>query len=74
MPVSQLLLMEPSEVQFTQSIPIAKPAFAAIVHSTIPVGRTPSIDTTPDGRALGVLAIFTYRNTPPMNPTPKPSK
>ena len=47
-------------------------AHAAIVHSTIANGRTVSIDTTAAERAPGVFAVFTYRNMPRMNPTPKP--
>jgi xanthine dehydrogenase YagR molybdenum-binding subunit len=45
---------------------------AAIVHSTIARGRTVSIDTALAGLAPGVLALFTHRNLPRMNPTPKP--
>ena len=45
---------------------------AAIVHSTIANGRTVSIDTTAAEKAPGVLAVFTHRNMPRMNPTPKP--
>ncbi len=47
-------------------------AHAAIVHSTIANGRTVSIDTAAAEKAPGVLAIFTHRNMPRMNPTPKP--
>ena len=47
-------------------------AHGAIVHSTIASGRTVSIDTTAAEKAPGVLAVFTYRNMPRMNPTPKP--
>ena len=47
-------------------------AHAAIVHSTIANGRTVSIDTGAAEKAPGVVAVFTYRNMPRMNPTPKP--
>ena len=43
-----------------------------IAQSTIANGRTISIDTTEAERAPGVLAVFTHRNMPRMNPTPKP--
>jgi xanthine dehydrogenase YagR molybdenum-binding subunit len=58
--------------RYTADIPIAHAAYAAIVHSTIARGRTVSIDTTAAGAAPGVLALFTHRNMPRMNPTPKP--
>jgi xanthine dehydrogenase YagR molybdenum-binding subunit len=44
---------------------------AALVHSTIANGRIASIDTSAAEDA-GVLAVFTHRNMPRMNPTPKP--
>jgi xanthine dehydrogenase YagR molybdenum-binding subunit len=44
---------------------------AALVHSTIANGRIASIDTGAAEDA-GVLAVLTHRNTPRMNPTPKP--
>jgi xanthine dehydrogenase YagR molybdenum-binding subunit len=43
-----------------------------MVHSTISKGRTVSIDTGAAEQAPGVLAVFTHRNMPRMNPTPKP--
>src|ERR1700730_12921696 len=58
--------------RYTADIPVAGAAHAAIVHSTIANGRTVSIDTAAAERAPGVIAIFTYRNMPRMNPTPKP--
>ena len=57
---------------YTADIPLAGAAHAAMVHSTIANGRTVSIDTRIAEKAPGVLAIFTYRNMPRMNPTPKP--
>jgi xanthine dehydrogenase YagR molybdenum-binding subunit len=57
---------------YTADIRVAGAAHAAIVHSTIANGRTASIDTTAAEKAFGVLAVFTYRNMPRMNATPKP--
>ncbi len=58
--------------RYTADIPLAGATHAAIVHSTIANGRTVSIDTTAAEKAPGVLAVFTHRNMPRMNPTPKP--
>jgi xanthine dehydrogenase YagR molybdenum-binding subunit len=58
--------------RYTADIALAGAVHAAIVHSTIANGRTLSIDTTDAERAPGVLTVFTCRNTPRMNPTPKP--
>jgi xanthine dehydrogenase YagR molybdenum-binding subunit len=58
--------------RYTADIPVTGAAHAAIVHSTIGNGRTVSIDTSAAEKAPGVPAIFTYRNMPRLNPTPKP--
>jgi xanthine dehydrogenase YagR molybdenum-binding subunit len=58
--------------RYTADVPVADAVHAAIVHSTIARGRTVSIDTALAGLAPGVLALFTHRNMPRMNPTPKP--
>jgi xanthine dehydrogenase YagR molybdenum-binding subunit len=58
--------------RYAADIPIEDLAHAAIVHSTIANGRVASLDTTAAERAPGVVAVFTYRNMPRMNPTPKP--
>ena len=58
--------------RYTADVPVADAAHAAIVHSTIARGRTVSIDTAAAGAAPGVLALFTHRNMPRMNPTPRP--
>ena len=58
--------------RYAADIPMADLAHAAIVHSTIANGRIATIDTTAAERAPGVLAVFTYRNMPRMNPTPQP--
>src|ERR1700757_2707570 len=60
------------EARYASDIPIADLTHAAIIHSTIASGRTATIDTTAAERAPGVVTVFTYRNTPRMNPTPKP--
>ena len=58
--------------RYTADVPVADAVHAAIVHGTIARGRTVSIDTAAAGAAPGVLALFTHRNMPRMNPTPKP--
>jgi len=58
--------------RYAADIPIEDLAHAVIVHSTIANGRVASLDTTAAERAPGVVAVFTYRNMPRMNPTPKP--
>ena len=57
---------------YTADIPLSDAAHAVLVHSTIANGRTVSIDTGTAEKAPGVLAVFTHRNMPRMNPTPKP--
>src|SRR5947208_15881691 len=58
--------------RYTADIPLADATHAAIVSSTIANGRTVSIDTSVAEQAPGVLKVFTHRNMPRMNPTPKP--
>jgi xanthine dehydrogenase YagR molybdenum-binding subunit len=58
--------------RYAADIPIADLLQASIVHTTIANGRLTSVDTTAAERAPGVVAVFTYRNMPRMNPTPKP--
>jgi xanthine dehydrogenase YagR molybdenum-binding subunit len=58
--------------RYTADIRLADATHAAIVHSTIANGRTVSIDTTAAEKAPGVVAVFTHRTMPRMNPTPKP--
>jgi xanthine dehydrogenase YagR molybdenum-binding subunit len=58
--------------QYTADVPLAGALHASIVHSTIANGRTISIDTGAAEKAPGVVAVFTYRNMPRMNPTPRP--
>jgi len=58
--------------RYTADIPIPGAMHAAMVHSTIANGRTVSIDISAAEKASGVLAVFTHRNLPRMNPTPRP--
>jgi len=58
--------------RYTADVPLVGAAHAAIAHSTIANGRMVSIDTAAAEKAPGVLAVFTHRNMPRMNPTPKP--
>src|SRR5437879_7749295 len=58
--------------RYTADIPIADVVDGVIVQSTIANGRTVSIDTAVAEQVPGVLAVFTHRNMPRMNPTPKP--
>jgi xanthine dehydrogenase YagR molybdenum-binding subunit len=57
---------------YTADMPLAGALHGAIVHSAIANGRTTSINTSAAEKAPGVLAVFTCRNMPRMNPTPKP--
>jgi xanthine dehydrogenase YagR molybdenum-binding subunit len=58
--------------RYAADIPLADLLHASIVHTVIANGRIASVDTTAAERAPGVVAVFTYRNMPRMNPTPKP--
>src|SRR5207247_6040416 len=58
--------------RYTADIPVQGTVHASIVSSSIAYGRTIAIDTTAAEKAPGVLAVFTQRNMPRMNPTPKP--
>jgi xanthine dehydrogenase YagR molybdenum-binding subunit len=57
--------------RYTGDIRVSGAVAAALVQSTIANGRIASIDTSAAENA-GVLAVFTHRNMPRMNPTPKP--
>jgi xanthine dehydrogenase YagR molybdenum-binding subunit len=58
--------------RYTADIPIPDVVYGVIVQSTIANGRTVSIDSSAAERAPGVLRVFTHRNMPRMNPTPRP--
>jgi xanthine dehydrogenase YagR molybdenum-binding subunit len=60
------------QATYTADIPLADAVHAAIAHSTIANGRMVSIDVGAAEKAPGVLAVFTHRNMPRLNPTPKP--
>src|SRR5579864_694308 len=58
--------------RYTADISIQGAVHASIVSSSIAHGRTPAIDITAAEKAPGVLAVFTHRNMPRMNATPRP--
>jgi xanthine dehydrogenase YagR molybdenum-binding subunit len=58
--------------RYTSDIAIAGALQAALVSSTIANGSISSLDTSAAENAPGVIAVFTHRNMPRMNPTPKP--
>src|SRR6266700_6789973 len=73
-PISRLegRLKTTGAARYTADLPIADVVHGVIVQSSIANGRTVSIDTRAAEKAPGVLAVFTHRNLPRMNPTPKP--
>src|ERR1700720_2624663 len=73
-PISRLegRLKTTGAARYTADLPIADVVHGVIVQSTIANGRTVSIDTRAAEKAPGVLAVFTHRNLPRMNPTPRP--
>jgi xanthine dehydrogenase YagR molybdenum-binding subunit len=50
--------------RYAAEFPTANLAHAAIVTSTVPVGRIASIDTAAAEAAPGVIRVLTHRNTP----------
>ncbi|MGH8128934.1 MAG: xanthine dehydrogenase family protein molybdopterin-binding subunit [Gammaproteobacteria bacterium] len=58
--------------RYTSDIEVAGVLQAALVSSTIANGRISSLDISAAENAHGVIAVFTHRNMPRMNPTPKP--
>ncbi|HYZ23196.1 MAG TPA: xanthine dehydrogenase family protein molybdopterin-binding subunit [Rhodopila sp.] len=58
--------------RYTADVRMEGALHGAIVHSTIAKGRVLAIDTAAAEQAPGVLAVFTPRNMPRMNPTPSP--
>ncbi|HEX4741730.1 MAG TPA: xanthine dehydrogenase family protein molybdopterin-binding subunit [Caulobacteraceae bacterium] len=60
------------EASYTADIAIDGALHAAIVPSVIANGRTVSIDVSAAEQAPGVVAVFTWRNMPRLNPTPNP--
>src|SRR5580692_10803159 len=57
---------------YTADISLAEAVHGTIVHSAVANGRIVILDTTTAEAAPGVLGVFTYRNMPRMNSTPKP--
>ena len=60
------------EASYTADIAIEGALHAAIVPGVIANGRTVSIDVSAAEQAPGVIAVFTWRNMPRLNPTPSP--
>ena len=58
--------------RYTSDVAVAGALQGALVSSTIANGRISSLDTSAAEKAPGVTAVFTHRNMPRMNPTPKP--
>ena len=58
--------------RYTADVRLDDTLHASIVHSTIANGNVTTIDTTDAAKALGVVAVFTARNMPRLNPTPRP--
>ena len=57
---------------YTADVPMPGALYTAIVSSAIASGRILSLDTSAAENAPGVVAVFTHRNMPRMNPTPTP--
>ena len=58
--------------RYTADVRMDGALHASIVHSKIANGRVAAIDTTEAEKAPGVVAVFTARNMPRLNPTPRP--
>jgi len=58
--------------QYTADVPLIGALHGSIVHSRIANGRTICIDTAAAEMAPGVVAVFTCRNMPRINPIRKP--
>ncbi len=58
--------------RYTADVVLPNAANGAIVHSTIASGKTVSVDASVAEKAPGVIAVFTYKNFPKINPPPKP--
>lgn len=73
-PISRLdgRLKVTGAARYTSDIAVAGSLQGALVSSTIANGRISFLDTSAAENAPGVTAVFTHRNMPRMNPTPKP--
>lgn len=58
--------------RYTADVRLDGALHAAFAHSTIAHGRAIAIDTAAAEAAPGVVAVFTWRNMPRINPTPRP--
>ena len=58
--------------RYTADISVPDVVHGVIVQSRVANGRMVSIDTILAEESPGVLTVFTHRNMPRMNPTPKP--
>jgi xanthine dehydrogenase YagR molybdenum-binding subunit len=54
--------------RYASDMPLANPAYAVLVTSTIAKGRIVAIDETAARAVPGVLHILTHRNRPPLQP------
>ena len=55
---------------FAAEIAMDDMVYAALAYSTVPRGRIATLDTSAAERSPGVVLVMTYRNAPPMQPTP----
>jgi xanthine dehydrogenase YagR molybdenum-binding subunit len=52
---------------YSAEIPLVQPAYAVLVTSTIANGRIEALDDEQARRSPGVIAVFSYKNTPRLN-------
>ena len=55
---------------FAAEFPVTGMLYAAVAYSTIARGRITALDTTAAEAAPGVYLVMTYKNAPPLKPTP----
>jgi xanthine dehydrogenase YagR molybdenum-binding subunit len=60
------------QARYTADVRLDEALHASIVHSEIANGTVTVIDATEAEKAPGVVAVFTARNMPRLNPTPRP--
>ena len=58
------------DARFAAEIALDGMVFAALKYSTIAKGKIASIDTEAAEAAPGVVLVMTYKNSPPMKPSP----
>ena len=54
--------------RYASDVPVARPAYAFLVLSTVGKGRITAIDDNAARAVPGVLDVMTYRNRPPVQP------